>query len=229
MKCAIMQPTYIPWIGYFHMIAEVDVFVFLDDVQFAKRSWQQRNKIALNGSEKLLTIPALTKGRRQQEINQVLVDNTFMWQKSHTEILKQAYKNHSFYKDLYPIISLLNEEKDYLVDYTTNLIKIIANELGTNTRFINSSDLPISGKRSEYLYNICKFLDAKTYLSAAGSKDYIEQEEIFLNDNINLIYHTSEPYMYNQTKTSKFIPYLSIIDYIANRGLDNFKNDILKK
>lgn len=227
MKCAIMQPTYIPWIGYFHMIAQVDTFVFLDDVQFSKRSWQQRNKIAYEGNEKWVTIPTITKGLRHQQIMEVSIDNTLYWENQHRQLIKHAYSQKPFYNDLEKILELYNQEYKLLSDFIISLIKFIAKELDITTNFMKSSDIPVLGIKSNYLFNLCEHLGASSYLSASGSKEYIEAEGVFEKSNIAVNYHQSDPYRYPQHKEESFIPYLSIIDYIANRGFENFKKEIL--
>ncbi|WP_212934372.1 WbqC family protein [Robertmurraya siralis] len=222
-----MQPTYLPWLGYFHMIAKVDLFVFLDDVQFSKRSWQQRNKIAVNSSEKYLTIPVKNKGLREQNINEVRIDNDSKWQNQHIQLIKYSYSKYPFFNDIERILSHYNYRKEYLSDFTINLIVDIAEQFGLSTPIIKSSELPVCGKRSEYLYEICKYVNASEYLSAAGSREYIEQEGIFEDKEIMINYHQSEPYKYVQYGTNSFIPYLSVIDYIANQGFSSFSSQIL--
>ncbi|WP_157843147.1 WbqC family protein [Bacillus sp. FJAT-42315] len=228
MKCAIMQPTYIPWTGYFHMIDQVDVFVFLDDVQFAKRSWQQRNKIAYNSVEKMITIPVVSKGLRDQKINEVHIDNQQDWSNQHLQLIKYAYSKKPFYKDLETILPHYEKKHILLSNFTIDVIKDISEKLGIMTTFLKSSDLPIYDKRSKYLLEICHYIGADEYLSAAGSKEYIEEEQVFEESLIKVSYHQSSTYTYQQYREMSFIPYLSIIDYIANRGFDNFREEILK-
>lgn len=226
MKCAIMQPTYLPWIGYFHMIAKVDIFIFFDDVQFSKRSWQQRNKILYNSEEKWITIPVHTKGLRLQKINEVAIDNTVDWKTDHIQLIKHAYSKAPFYYELNDILKLYNVEYEKLSDFTIILIKMISQKLGFKTSFINSSDLPVEGKRSKYLLSICEYINATEYLSAAGSKEYIESELSFSKSKIKVNYHKSEPYIYEQSGEEQFIPYLSVIDYIANHGFEGLKKEV---
>ncbi|WP_160327635.1 WbqC family protein [Sporosarcina koreensis] len=222
-----MQPTYLPWIGYFHMMAQVETFVFLDDVQFSKRSWQQRNKIDYEGKEKWVTIPTITKGLRHQKILDVRIDNTVDWQSQHSQLIKHAYSKKPFYNDLEGILELYKQECILLSDFTTSLIVFIAKELDIVTDLLKSSDIPVTGIKSSYLFNICEYLGASSYLSASGSKEYIEAESVFEKSNVRVNYHQGDPYIYPHHSEKPFIPYLSIIDYIANRGFDNFKKEIL--
>lgn len=218
-----MQPTYLPWLGYFKMMNQVDVFVFLDDVQFTKRSWQQRNKIALHNQEKILTIPCITKGLRHQKINQVNMDLSTNWKSQHLKTIEQAYRNYPFFSELQSILELYNEPTSKLSEFTITLIKEVAQRANITTDFILSSELRASGSKSEYLLNICNELGATEYVSAAGSKDYIEEEGLFAQSEIIVTYEQSEPFIYKQYNGELIIPYLSSIDYVANHGFSKLE------
>ncbi|MFJ7950813.1 WbqC family protein [Lysinibacillus sp. NPDC096418] len=218
MKCAIMQPTYLPWLGYFKMMNQVDTFVFLDDIQFAKRSWQQRNKIALHNQEKILTIPCITKGLRHQKINEVYMDLSTNWKSQHHKTIEQAYRNYPYFSELEYILEFYNEPTNKLSEFTIALIKETAKNANITPEFILSSELKANGSKSAYLLNICNELGATEYVSAAGSKQYIEDEALFAQSDIFVTYEQSEPFIYKQFNEKPTIPYLSFIDYIANQG-----------
>ena len=124
---SIMQPTFLPWTGYFKMILRSDLFVFLDDVQFDKRSWQQRNKILKNdGKEFLLTIPVKSKGKFFQKINEVEVDNSTNWKDKHLKLLEMNYSKHKFFKQVFDSISnTYKENTNSLSEFNIKLIKKI--------------------------------------------------------------------------------------------------------
>lgn len=222
MKCAIMQPTYIPWIGYFAMIDAVDIFIFLDNVQLEKRSWQIRNRIKQRGYEELLlSIPVHTVGRDDTKI----LDATFAtttWIDKHLLSIKYNYKKAQFYEE---IISLL--EKQYykqinkLADFNINFITSICDYLGIRTKFARSSELKdISGNKDELLVSICKKISINTYLSAKSSSLYIEKFRkggAFSASNITLEYQNYKHPVYKQLGHD-FIPYLSIVDLLFNNG-----------
>lgn len=228
MKCAIMQPTYLPWLGYFKLIAKSEIFVFLDDVQFSKRSWQQRNRINYNGKEKILTVPCKTKGKREQLILDVEIDG-IEWRKSHMELICTSYGKHPYYEDLSFLEEIYNDRGTNLSDLNIKIIIEICRMLGLKCEFIRSSEIPIKGKKSKYLLSICQYLNASEYLSAAGSQKYIEEEGIFKNDeSIKVTYFSAEPHHYKDYKGEESIPYLSVIDYIANLGINKMKEELLK-
>ena len=223
MKCAIMQPTYLPWAGYFNLMNAVDLFIIYDDVQFARRSWQQRNRIVLHGKETFLSVPVITKGRRSQFISEVETDEAQSWRYDHIEKLRHAYKKHKYGKEMLQVLeaSLNNNSINNLIDINMSVILSIKNTLGISTPIMRSSNIPVQGKKSEYLYNLCEYVKASEYISPIGSKDYIEEEGIFLNSNIEVKYQNFVPNMYPQKGIESFIPFMSIVDVIANIGFDD--------
>ncbi|QCJ40989.1 hypothetical protein FAY30_03170 [Bacillus sp. S3] len=229
MKIAIMQPTYLPWAGYFHMMSNTDFFIFLDDVQFSKGSWQQRNKILLKDQAKYLTIPVLTGGEKQQLIKDVKTDLTKLWKKKHLLTLQQTYGKHPYFHEIKDLLNHFYQNDTLLLaDFTMALTKEIAQLLGIRTNIRKSSELPVSGRKSEYLINVCHYLGAEVYLSARGSKDYIEQEGLFSKSNIKVEYHDYIPGQYTQKHHEGFISHLSIIDVLANLGIHKTREYILE-
>lgn len=228
MKCAIMQPTYLPWTGYFNLMISVDTFIFLDDVAFAKRSWQQRNKILLQGRENFLTVPVNTKGKQSQLICDVETDENQKWRYAHKSTLYHAYSKHPYGYEIVDLLStILDKNIVSLAKINIEIIKAIKEKLGIKTNILLSSEIPVHGKKSEYLINLCKYIGAHQYLSALGSKEYIEQEGLFEKANIDVKYQDFLPREYPQKGTDTFIPYLSIIDTIANIGFSDTREYIL--
>lgn len=230
MKCAIMQPTYLPWAGYFNLIANVDIFVYFDDVQFAKRSWQQRNRIIIGSEEKFLTVPVITKNLRYQNIYETKTDEEQNWRKTHLQTIKSAYSKKDYGKQIIEIIEeCFNNTDDSLCKINVSIINRIKNSLGINTKMLFSSELPIAGKKSEYLLKICEYLNANTYISALGSKEYIEDEGYFAKSTVKVEYQNYIPKEYPQKNCNNFIPYMSIVDIIANIGFNQTKKYILQE
>ncbi|MBP1917370.1 hypothetical protein J2Z23_004372 [Lederbergia galactosidilyticus] len=219
MKCAIMQPTYLPWAGYFSLLSSVDSFVFLDDVQFSRRSWQQRNRILFNNQEQYLTVPILKGGKDKQLISEVRIDNTKPWRRKHIQTLKQAYMKHPYGKEIVFLLEeCINSDHKLLGDLNISIIRKIAKKLDLHPTFHLSSELPMKGRKSAYLINICHYLNMDTYISPLGSKVYIEEEGLFSESDIGLAYHQYHPKPYTQIGSSSFISHLSIVDMLANLG-----------
>ena len=221
-----MQPTYLPWIGYFGLINSVDLFVFLDSVQFDKRSWQQRNKIKSPTGSLYLTVPVLSKGLNKQKIKDVRIEKNQEFYKKHINSIKHNYNKSLFYnKYSEKIFKLISNENEYLCDLNIQLIKLISSILGIKTKTIISSDLKSNGKKSELLASICLEVGANEYVSPLGSKNYLNKTDIFLKKNISLKYFYFKHPIYSQL-FNKFEYNLSVLDLLMNCG--NKSLDIIK-
>lgn len=221
-----MQPTFLPWIGYFSMMERVDEFVFLDHVQFNKRSWQQRNVILGNQGTQWLTVPVTSKGKREQIIDDVAIDSTQGFPQKHLRSIKAQYSNAPFFKELFPHLEEIFLSNENLCQLNEKLIGAICKIIDIQTPTIRSIDLynkkEISGTKDELICSICIARGADAYLSAPGSKEYLEANDLMGNKNIKIVYHAYNHPQYPQA-TSEFIPYLSIIDLIFNCGPNSLK------
>ena len=216
MRAVVLQPTYLPWMGYFGMIDAADTFVFYDDVQFSVQSWQQRNKIkSANGSCMWLSVPIVRNSR--QKINEVRINKASDWRKKHWESIYQSYAKAPFFEKYAPILKGVYEnEWEYLVDLNITLIKKITEILGLKTQFIVSSELNVEGVKTERLVNILKKIGADEYITGPGAKDYIEVNSFKEND-IKLYWYEYQHPVYPQIR-GDFIPCLSAIDLLFNTG-----------
>jgi len=218
MKIAIHQPQYMPWIGYFNKIAQSDVFVFLDDVQFKKNEWQHRNRIRNSQNWQWLSIP--NSYSFPQLITEVKIINN-EWQKKHLRSLQICYGKAPFYKEYINKFEIFYSQSwDTIdrvsIDSTRLLLKI----LGINVQTEVSSNYEFMGASSERLVNICKHFSADTYLAGIGGKNYMDLS-IFERSHISVEYQDFNCPVYTQhwSKTKEdFIPNLSILDLIFNCG-----------
>jgi hypothetical protein len=218
---AIMQPTYLPWVGYFDMIEQVDCFVFLDSVQFNKRSWQQRNKIKSITGPIWCTVPVLTKGRSEQIICEVETDQEQRYVTKHIGSVRQNYEMAAHAVPLLTEFSdILESKHKLLVELNIELIRWICNYLGIHKEFVRSSTLNVQGNKSELLVNICKELGFSRYVSAPGSKEYIEKENLFSPNEIDLVYHSYEHPVYRQLHGC-FESHMSVLDLLLNEGVNS--------
>ncbi|MDO9184289.1 MAG: WbqC family protein [Bacteriovorax sp.] len=233
MICSIMQPTYLPWSGYFNLITHSDVFIFLDDVQYTKNSFQNRNQYLERGVPKWITVPVF-KTSGDKLIKDALINDDDKWRKKHLTLLQNVYNSHLYFKELFPYLRdvIENTEIKTISELNIELILAISQYLNLQTKFFRSSELGIKGQRTERLINICKHFDCDTYLSPKGAKEYIEEDGNFLNSNVNLEFQnfTCSSYKQKNANVDNFVSHMSIIDLIANEGksssaqylLDNF-------
>ena len=221
MKCAIMQPTYLPWSGYFNLIANVDRFVFLDDVQFEKRSWQIRNRISLHGQEHLLSLP-VHKTSRDTPIRDIFISNESGWRRKHWTTLCAAYNRARFGDKALSLLEpfFTGTPPELLADFNQAIILRITEALSLSTEFFCASDLQCGGRRSEHLIQICRKIGCDHYLSPQGSATYLKEDGFASSSGLQLKFQDFNPSEYPQYKTNNFISHLSIIDVIANIGIE---------
>jgi hypothetical protein len=219
MKIAISQPTYLPWMGYFDMVDQVDVFVLLDDVQFEKRSWQQRNRIKTPSGLQWLTVPVISRGRRNQLINEVEIE-TPQFSRDHCRAVEHNYRRAQFFGDYFEQFSsqLICSEGTRLADLNIRLIEWFMKALGIGTRLVVSSTLRQSGKRTELLANLCESQRANLYVSPLGSSVYLLKDKaVLLEKGIDVVFQHYEHPEYKQL-FPPFHPYASALDLIFNEG-----------
>lgn len=218
-----MQPTYIPWLGYFDLLDAVDKFIFLDDVQLEKRSWQIRNRIKTSHGELYLTVPIrMTKSRNQLMINEAIIDDEISWRKKHLKSIFLNYKKSTCFDEIFPFLErLIRNEISKLCDLNANIILAISNKIGINTKFMFSSNLKhVLNKKTLRLISICKEVGCNEYLSPQGAAAYIEINlpgRKFSENKIDLFYQNYEHPIYDQLYF-KFLPFMSILDLLFNRG-----------
>jgi hypothetical protein len=219
MKVSIHQPAYLPWLGYFHKIAVSDIFVILDNTQFEKNSFNNRNKIKTVNGPIWLTVPVQTTGKfKENLLAKVKIADNSIWNKKHWKSIELNYKKAPFFEEYYPELKILYEKEwAYLTDLCHEMLKIFVKMVGIETEIILSSNMKYSESvKTEQLINICKELDATTYISGILGKNYINEDE-FNKENIKLIYQEYKHPTYNQLH-NEFLPYMSVIDLIFNEG-----------
>jgi len=222
MRIAVVQPLYLPWIGYFDLIKQSDIFVFFDHIQFERRSWQNRNRIKTPHGSKWLSIPIETKGRLHQLILETRIKNDLGWAEKHRKSIVYNYRSsRNFAKYSSVFEKVYTKRWDYLADLNIFLIRLIAEKLDIRSQYIKSSELNVEGAKTELLVNICKTLGADEYLSGPAAKNYI-QPELFEKNKITLTYHEFPHPVYPQLN-GEFIPYLSVIDLLLNCGEDSHR------
>jgi WbqC-like protein family len=222
MKVSINQPAFFPWLGYYHRIAISDLHIVLDDVQFEKNSYVNRNKIKTQGDPLWLTVPLLTSGKfGNLAINKVEISQISNWKKKTIESVRQFYRKAPYFKDFFPYLEdvFLNYEWVYLNDLIKHLNKYFLDSLEINTPLINSSDIQVEGVKSELVLNLCKKVNCTTYISGPFGKNYLDKES-FDSFGINICYHEYIHPQYPQLY-SGFTPNLSIVDLLMNCGPDS--------
>jgi hypothetical protein len=226
---AISQPTYLPWCGYFDLIDRSETFVFLDDVQFNRRSWQQKNRIVQKEDYLTLSVPVKKKGLRQQSLNKVeFFDEKF--KDTHLKSIKHSYSKSRFFKDYFNELEKIYFNKNnskYLVNLNISIINWICTVLEIKKKFVLSSDMRVTGNKSQKIINICKKLNKNIYMTNPGALEYITKDkDLFLENGIKVFIQEYEQHDYIK-KERKFLNQASIIDLIFNNGPDSL--NIIRK
>ena len=216
--CAIHQPNFFPWLGYFDKIKRCDKFVILDHVQFPKTGggWSNRVAINIHGQSKWITAP-ISRPSGLWNINETKFQNT-NWRDKIIKTLQTNYAKSAYYNDFKDIIfSLITYESHSLLEYNIRAITKLCNILSIDIKdkFVFSSDLDISSNSTQMLIDITKKVGCDTYLVGGGAGGY-QEDELFEKNDIELIYQNFKHPQYDQVGSSEFIKGLSIIDYIFN-------------
>ncbi len=213
MKVAIHQPNFAPWIGYFSKIAASDIFILLDDAQYTKNSYINRNRIRIGDSSHWLTIPVRTS--RDLPINQVEIDNKQNWKSNHLKTLKQYYgKSAGYARTMKMIEDVYSVNYKYIHELNTDLIMRICSELGLYPELRTASELGASGKSTSRLIELVRQVGGDTYVSGHGAEAY-QDESLFMKNDICLKFLEVDQVIYPQ-QGNEFISSLSVIDYLFN-------------
>jgi hypothetical protein len=240
MKAVITQPNFLPWIGYFHQLKEADTFIILDNVQYNKREWQNRNRIVTRAGEiKYLTVP-VKKAHQKTLIKDMVVSEVFktekIWTSFHEAYDKTLYfeQSSSILKEFLSHYELNNDKnKIHLKDINVDFINIICKRLNWKKKIVYASDMLGQEKCSnltatERLVKLCKTAGASQYLSSAGSRDYIiENLNLFKNESIKVYWQKFEHESYVSQKPKKpFVSHLTILDYLAHKRIEDLNDYI---
>ena len=219
-KVAVLQSNYIPWKGYFDLIAYVDEFIIYDDMQFTKRDWRNRNKIKTPTGLQWLSVPVLSKGKFHQKINETRIDGN-QWQKDHWNSLTKNYSRSRFFEEISQWIKPLYREREYsfLSDLNLTFTDAICSYLKIKTKISSSSDYELIGDKSQRLANIVKQSEANEYVSGPAAKNYID-EGVFNYSGIKLTWFDYSGYRPYTQLWRSFCHDVCILDLLFNCGED---------
>ena len=220
MNAVVLQPSYIPWRGYFHQIKKADIFVFYDCVEYDKHGWRNRNEIKMSQGTQWLTIPVMTSGTKsvRTPVKDIRIDWTKDWARKHLLSIQQAYAKAPFLTEYAGLLEKFYSRKDaLLVDFTCEFTMALATCLGiTHTQFVRSSTLDAAGTKTERLLSILRPLGVKHYISGPSARDYLDIR--LLNDvGISVEFMTYNYPEYQQLHGA-FQPQVSVLDLLLNIG-----------
>jgi hypothetical protein len=223
--CVILQPSYVPWRGYFHQIQKADFFVFYDCVQYDEHGWRNRNQIKTANGLQWLTIPVMTKGvhTNDTQIKDVRLIPNNPWKTKHWRALQQNYIKAPYFQRFAPLLEQYYHRKDALLsDFTCDLTVALARELGIgHTQFVRSSTLSARGSKTDRLLSLLARVGATHYISGPSAKDYLEMDKFAASD-ISVEFMVYDYPVYPQLYGA-FEPAVTILDLLFNVGPDAAK------
>jgi hypothetical protein len=217
-RVAIVQSNYIPWKGYFDIIASVDEFILYDDMQYTRRDWRNRNQIKTPQGLQWLTVPVRVKGRYHQSIRDTEIDGED-WARDHWKALEQNYRRAAQFGAVAPLLEPLYLEARYthLSALNRSLIEWICRYLGIGTKLSYSWDYPVDAGRSERLAGICALAGATEYVSGPAARDYLEPAP-FESRGIAVRWFDYAGYPPYEQLWGEFVHEVSILDLLFNCG-----------
>jgi hypothetical protein len=220
MILGCVQPSYLPWIPFFKRMQMSDVFVYLDDVEFSKNSFHNRNRIKSASGPLMLTVPVLHKGHSKDHICDIKINPSANWAKAHWRAIEMNYSKARYFGGLAPLLEKIYAQSwEKLGDLNVALIELFKNYLGLRVSTHRSSELSIPGEGNEKLVRMCQKLGADKFIVKPNTEGY-HPKSFFESRGISLEYLSYENKEYEQLY-GEFVPDLSVLDYAMNCGPDS--------
>lgn len=224
MIVAAHQPLFLPWLGYFDRMMQADLFIVLDHVQFARRNYQNRTQILLDGRPHWLSVPVqqhsqLEKIVDKQIANGDTVDGAPAWVGHLRHCLRQAYRKAAHREPhLADLSDILGFGWTKLVDLDLELISYLRGQLGIDTPMVRSSELGVDGARSELILNLCQATGADRYLAGMGGSRHYLDRQAFAEAGVDIVWQDFRHPVYAQSASEPFVPGLSSVDLLMTHG-----------
>lgn len=230
-RVALMQPTFMPWLGYFSLINDADIFVFLDDFQYTRRSFDSRNRILTeDGQTNFISIPIIHTGNQDLSFKEARLDISTQFYRKTAAKLEHSYRKCTYFGTIFPLIeSWLSEKHESLAVMNIDFICKVCELLGFETQYILSSNLESSGRRSARILSLLKTVGAQTYLSARGSFEYMVEDALFPEESCEVFFQNFNPVPYPQRHAPEFVSHLSVLDALMQIGPEATHKNIQKR
>ena len=217
-RIAILQSNYIPWKGYFDLIAAVDEFILYDDMQYTRRDWRNRNQIKTPQGMQWLTVPVQVKGKYDQKIKDTLIDRQD-WASVHWKSLSQNYRRAQHFDEISSLLESLyiTESYTHLSELNRRFIEVVCYYLGIKTTISNSWEYTLLDGKTERLADLCTQAGGTEYISGPAAKEYLE-ESIFNDMGIKLTWFDYAGYSEYPQLWGDFTHGVTILDLLFNCG-----------
>ena len=214
----ITQSNYIPWKGYFSIMREATHFVVYDDMQYTKRDWRNRNKLITPDGPKWLSIPIDVKGKFDQKINEAIVSDD-NWGKKHWNFIENNYKKSKYFEEYSEYFKplFLDPDSNNLSEINLSFLEKSLQLLMIDVQIISSSEFNLNGDKTERLLNICRDLEARTYLTGPAAKNYLDSSK-FSAHGVEVKYTNYSGFPVYKQLWDQFSHEVSILDMFFNLG-----------
>jgi len=211
-----MQPIFLPWLGYFEQIAATDTFMFLDDVQYTKQDWRNRNRIRTKTGWMWLTVPVRKVGH-DQRLSETLIDDEH-WKRKHLKSLQQNYAKAPYYTEIMALIEPhIRAPQLNLITLTEGMIESIASYLSVGRDFLRASAVPKNtNDRNERLIELCQHVGADCFFTGPSANEYLDLA-LFARHGITVVFQDYKHPLYQQVFDG-FESHMSVLDLLMNHG-----------
>ena len=223
MRVAMHQPHYLPWLGYIDKIDRVDLFIFLDHVQFERSNWQNRNYVKSPTGPVLLTVPVFQNSKDERIVEKV-VDDRRPWRRKHRRTIEHAYHAAPYWSSLSEdVLGLYDKPWSALADLAIESATMLLQPFEIDTPWIRSSSVgEIPGKKTEMIAQLCEAVGATAFLSGDTARDYLDVR-LLEDRGIEVEWQSFvDPEYYQQHPNVGFLPRMAAIDLLLNEGPRGF-------
>lgn len=216
----MMQPTFLPWQGFFGLIVSADLFVMLDDFQFSPQSWQQRNRLFVEtGRVDWVTVPVRKAGAFGSPLDEILVDDSKPWRKKMLRRISQSYARCEYHARITSLMEdWLESPAKTLSELNVGFVRRVLDLWSCDTTLVHSRTIGSSGHRSVRVLELLESAGAETYLAAPGSFEYMREDAVFPLPGMEVLFQEFRDVPYPQAHSEEFVPRLSILDALYNVG-----------
>lgn len=226
----IHQPEHLPWLGFFNKLSKAELFVILDSVQYEKNYFQNRNRILGSNGVQWIGIPVVTRGHMAGSIadSEIAEKTNPRWREKYLQTIQMSYGKYTFFPEVFPVIeNAIKMQTDRFCEINIAIIKGFSEKLGFYPEFIRSSQLAVGGLKSDLILDICKNVDATTYIAGPSGREYLHMQD-FIDSGITVVFNDFHHPEYPQKRTEVFTPYLSALDLFMNCGFSAGRRIIME-
>lgn len=220
------QPVYLPWLGLFHKASLADVFVFMDDVQYLRQDWNNRNKIKGSQGAFWLTVPVRLKQSASEMLRDIRVDSDGFgakrhWQSEHFRALETCYRKAPYWDQYAPFLESFYHDKpwDWLWEINLTQLQFFFEELAITPELLIATEVGFKGAKSDLVLDHCRKTGAGLCVTGTFGRDYIDVQS-FIDEGLSLHFQEYQHPDYSQ-RYGDFVSHLSVIDLLMNHGPDS--------